>query len=110
MLSNVAGQQFMSVCLREAGTIFGREGMFGAIKTVLVDWRFWIGGGLTVVCLLFWVLTLSQLPISKALPIMAMLFILSPLVAIFTVGDSVTNINIVGFVLVSVGIILSGIR
>ena len=71
---------------------------------------FWVGGGLAALCLLFWALALSQLPVSKALPVMALLFILSPLVATVALGETVTNWNVVGFVLVAVGVVLSGIR
>lgn len=112
MLSNVACQQFLSRAFQDAGEQYRTNGgqWLATSQGLLTDVRLWTGGTLAAGCLVLWALTLSQLPISRALPIMALVFVVSPLIAAGFLGDSVRPLNVVGFVLVALGIVLSSSR
>jgi len=111
LLSNVACQQFLSASLLQAGqSVKAGTGIWEVIRSVLGDGRFWIGGTLAAMCLTFWALALSQLPVAKALPIMSLLFVVSPVVNSRLTGTPLSPQTVGGFVLISLGVALTSYR
>lgn len=107
MLCNVACQQFLSRTFKAVGGIAIKLRWQEVFYSLLKDYRFWAGGGLAGLCLLFWAGALSQLPISRVLPVMALVFVLSPLVACALGDDLIRPIQVIGFLVIAVGVVLS---
>jgi multidrug transporter EmrE-like cation transporter len=111
MFSNVASQQFLSRAFRAVGDCgIADRGVLGLASLVLRDVKFWSGGILAFLCLGFWALALTQLPLSRVLPVMALVFIASPLIASYLGADSLRPVNMVGFMMITVGVVLSSIK
>lgn len=108
MIFNVAGQVILSGVLRRA-TLHTQDGKrWDGIKFLLHDPLFWLGSMFAAAMLLTWAFALSQLPLNRILPIMALVFLFSPLVAWQIYGERLNLMNISGFLLLTAGIILSG--
>jgi len=107
MLGNVACQQFLSRAFKAVGSSATKRDWLEILSTVLKDYRFWAGGSLAGLCLALWAVALSQLPISRVLPVMALVFIASPLVAAVLGDEIIRPINVAGFIVISIGVVLA---
>lgn len=111
MLANAVSQQLLSRVLREVGNDFKSRGdFFASSLAALTDLRLLVGGGFAVACLCLWALALTQLPITRALPVMALIFIVSPLLAVTFLGEEVKLLNVAGYVLIVIGVVFSSSR
>ena len=111
MLANAASQQLLSRVFRELGNDYNIRGdFFASCLAALTDLRLLAGGGLVIACLCLWALTLTQLPITRALPVMALIFIVSPLLAFAFLGEEIRMLNIGGYILIVIGVVLSSSR
>lgn len=107
MFCNVACQQFLSRAFKAVGGFQLKRDWPEILSTIIKDYRFWTGGSLAGACLVLWAIALSQLPISRVLPVMALLFVASPLVASALGDEIIRPINVVGFAVITVGVVLS---
>ena len=108
MLCNVASQQFSSQCFSRVGVQISQGTPFWSItKSALGDGRFWGAVVFLLFALVAWAAALTQLPISKALPITALVYVCSPLVAFWMYNESISSIHWMGLSLIVIGVGLS---
>ena len=61
---------------------------------------------LYVISLVFWLFVLSRLPLGVAYPLLAMSYIINPLLGYIIFHDSISMHNIAGIILICVGVII----
>ncbi len=111
LASNVACQQLLSASLHQAGrSVRQGTGISESIRSLLGDGRFWIGGSLAALCLTLWALALTQLPIARALPIMSLIFVISPVVNSRITGTPLSIPMVAGFFLITLGVALTSFQ
>jgi len=93
------------VCLKLAGR--GVAGRFDLVSALLLSRWLWLGLALSGLGLVCWLLTLRQLPLAKAYPWTASIYLLSPLVSAALFGDALTGKYLMGMASIVVGVSLT---
>ena len=107
MALNSVCQVILSGVLRRSARAFDGEPLASSVRVLASDWLFWIGIGVAGLSIISWALALSQLPLARILPVMALLFLFSPLLAWLIYGERMSAINLAGFVVLTTGVIFS---
>jgi len=107
MTANVVCQVVLSGVFRRTAEVHETGRLRPLARALLGDPLFWIGCGAAFLMLASWALALSQLPLARILPVMALLFLFSPLLAWLVYGERLSAINLAGFVVLTTGVILS---
>jgi len=107
LFCNVASQVILSGVLRRVAFDVSGVSLVEVVRRLCCDGMFWAGAGAAALTLVSWAFALSQLPLARILPIMALLFLFSPLLAWLVYGERLSAINLAGFVVLTTGVILS---
>lgn len=86
--------------------------LHGAPVTLIVqNWQLLLGMGLFALNIVFYFLALRALPLSVAYPVMvAMGFLIVNGFALFSLGESVSAVEIVGYIMIMIGLVLVVVR
>jgi undecaprenyl phosphate-alpha-L-ara4N flippase subunit ArnE len=95
-----AGQIAQKVAAQQ---IFGGDGQRSLLVRILTSPAIWTAAVLLAAGTLFWLLTLAQLEVSKAYPILSLSFVVTTVLARFFLGETVNGYRWLGVALISLG-------
>jgi multidrug transporter EmrE-like cation transporter len=97
--------------LLKQGALRGLDLAHGLLPAILGNWQLIAGAAIFALNILFYFLALRTLPLSFAYPVMvAMGFLIVNGYAIFGLGETIVLREIVGFVLIVIGLMLVVLR
>lgn len=83
---------------------------FTKIKTVFLNYNLYIGGIFYVIAALLNIVTLKFLPYNIVLPLTAMTYIWTIIIAKFTFNESINRNKVIGIILIVIGSVFIAIR
>jgi drug/metabolite transporter (DMT)-like permease len=101
------GQVFLKLAVQ---TIASGATVFSAATSLLTDWRFLVGVGLYALTSVAWLVALQSLPLSRAYPALALTFVLVPMLAKLLLGEQVALVDVLGMLLIVIGVSIVGAR
>jgi len=79
--------------------------LLGILKSILFEWHILTGILFYAVSLVFWFYVLSQLPLSKAYPLVSIGYIISIFLGYYLLNEPLTTYKIIGVILICVGVV-----
>jgi drug/metabolite transporter (DMT)-like permease len=106
----------LGVSLSALGSIFLKagavrliheNGIYSAVLQGLLEWRLYAGVVMYVIPVLIWIYLLKKLDITYLQPLFSLVYVVTPIVAIFYLGESVPIHRWAGIAIILVGIAIS---
>lgn len=106
----------LGVSLSALGSIFLKagavrlthdSGVYVAILQALLEWRLYLGVIMYVIPVLIWIYLLKKLDITYLQPLFSLVYVVTPIFAIFYLGESVPAHRWIGISIILVGIVVS---
>ncbi|MDP9023405.1 MAG: EamA family transporter [Actinomycetota bacterium] len=106
------GQLLLKAGMVEVGepvSLVSSVGVGGMLGRVLTTWQVPVGLGVFGLSAVFWLVTLSRLPLSVAYPIVSLSYLLILAFSVIVLGERPTLTVWIGALLIMVGIALIGV-
>lgn len=84
------------------------RGAAGVLQSACQNWHLLIGIALQLVPLAGWTVLLKTMPLTKLQPMIALTYVVTPLLAVLLLGETMTPYRVAGIGLIVVGVILVG--
>ena len=106
----------LGVSLSALGSIFLKagavrlshdSGIYSAILQALLEWRLYLGVVMYIVPVLIWIYLLKKLEITYLQPLFSLVYVVTPIFAIFYLGESIPVHRWLGISIILVGIAIS---
>jgi len=104
-----AGQLMLKVGMTRVGRIGGDTEILPLVLKAITTWQVPVGLGLFALSALFWLVTLSRVPLSTAYPVVSLSYVLILLFSVVVLDERPGGIVWVGAVLIMGGIALVGL-
>lgn len=106
----------LGVTLSALGSIFLKagavkithdRGIYAAAAQALLEWRLLLGVIMYIVPVLIWIYLLKKLDITYLQPLFSLVYVLTPLFAIFYLGEAVSTHRWAGISIILIGIFVA---
>ncbi|MGV8864885.1 MAG: hypothetical protein ACOH2R_24820 [Pseudomonas sp.] len=85
------------------------SGVAAGVRSALTNVHLLVGIGLQLVPLAGWTVLLKTMPLTKLQPMIALTYVVTPVLAIWLLGESMPMERVAGVALITVGVVLVGI-
>jgi len=83
------------------------SGIYSAVLQGIQEWRLYAGVVMYVIPVLIWIYLLKKLDITYLQPLFSLVYVVTPIVAIFYLGESVPIHRWIGICIILIGITVS---
>lgn len=83
----------------------GELSLINLIKSIFSEWHIITGIMLYGISLLLWFYVLSQLPLSKAYPLVSLGYIISIFLGFYLLDEPLTTFKIIGVIFICIGVV-----
>ncbi|TMN19312.1 EamA family transporter [Pseudoxanthomonas sp. X-1] len=89
-----------------AGRVIYSEGLAVALKTILTNPALLLGMVMQIIPLVSWVVLLKFMPLTKLQPMIALTYVVTPVLAVLFLGEHISQLRMIGIGLIVLGVIL----